>query len=76
MGGLCSRPMTDIGDSLFHRGQPVWVVQDDGSERAAEYVGEGETSAWFGGPPTVIVVYPDAGSGEAVEVDRVLARET
>jgi hypothetical protein len=68
--------MTDIGDSLFHQGQPVWVVQDDGSERAAEYVGEGETSAWFGGPPNVIVVYPEAGSGEAVDVDRVIARET
>jgi len=67
--------MTDIGDSLFHKGQPVWVVQGDGSERAAEYVGEGETSAWFGGPPTVIVVYPDTGSGEAVEVERVLPRE-
>ena len=67
--------MSDIGDSLFHRGQPVWVVQEDGSQRAAEYVGEGEASAWFGGPPKVIVVYPDAGSGEAVEVDRVIARE-
>jgi hypothetical protein len=67
--------MTDIGDSLFHKGQPVWVVQSDGTQRAAEYVGEGEMSAWFGGTPTVIVVYPDSGSGEAVETDRVIARE-
>ena len=67
--------MTDIGDSLFHKGQPVWVVEPDGSQRAAEYVGEGETSAWFGGPPTVIVVFPDTHSGEAVEVDRVIARD-
>ena len=67
--------MTDIGDSLFHKGQPVWVIEPDGSQRAAEYVGEGETSAWFGGPPTVIVVFPDTHSGEAVEVDRVIARD-
>jgi hypothetical protein len=67
--------MTDIGDSLFHKGQPVWVVEGDGSKRAAEYVGIGETSAWFGGPPTVIVVYPDTRSGEMVEVDRVIARD-
>jgi len=53
----------------------VWVVQEDGSQRAAEYVGEAETSAWFGGPPRVLVVYPDARSGEAVEVDRVIARD-
>jgi hypothetical protein len=68
--------MADIGDSLFHRGQNVWVVQADGSRRAAEYVGQGDTSAWFGGPPMVIVVYPDDASGEAVEVDRVIARDS
>ncbi len=67
--------MTDIGDTLFHKGQPVWVIEPDGSQRAAEYVGEGETSAWFGGPPTVIVVFPDTQTGQAVEVDRVIARE-
>lgn len=67
--------MTDIGDSQFHRGQPVWVMQEDGSRRAGEYVGEGELSAWFGGAPTVIVVYPDTQTGGPVEVDRVIARE-
>jgi hypothetical protein len=67
--------MTDIGDTLFHKGQPVWVIEPDGSQRAAEYVGEGETSAWFGGPPTVIVVFPDTHTGQAVEVDRVIARD-
>jgi hypothetical protein len=67
--------MTEIGDSLFHRGQDVWVMNADGSRRAAEYVGQGEVSAWFGGAPTVIVVYPDTATGEAVEVDRVIARD-
>jgi hypothetical protein len=67
--------MTDIGDSQFHRGQAVWVITDDGSQREAQYVGEAETSAWFGGPPKVIVIFPDAQVGEAVEVDRVIPRE-
>lgn len=86
-GGLppCGRPraiypyaektMTDIGDGPFHKGEPVWVMQDDGSQRAAEYVGVRETSAWFGGAPTVIVVYPDTRSSAAVEVDRVVPRK-
>jgi hypothetical protein len=67
--------MTDIGDSMFHKGQSVWVIQSDGSQRAAEYVGEGEMSAWFGGSPSAIVVYPDDHSGGMVEVDRIIARE-
>lgn len=67
--------MTDIGDSQFHKGQRVWVIQEGGTQRAAEYVGEGETSAWFGGPPTVFVVYADTRAGEAVEVDRVIPRD-
>jgi hypothetical protein len=67
--------MTDIGDTEFVKGQPVWVIEADGSQRAAEYVGEGETSAWFGGSPTVYVVFVDTRTGGAVEVDRVIARE-
>ncbi len=66
--------MTDIGDTFFRKGDPVWVVSADGSQRAAEYVGEAETSAWFGGAPKVIVVYPDTRTGEPVDVDRVLPR--
>jgi hypothetical protein len=66
--------MTDIGDTQFHKGQPVWVMLDDGSRRAAEYVGEGEMSAWFGGSPTVIIVFPDTETGASVEVDRVIPR--
>jgi hypothetical protein len=68
--------VSDIGDGPFHKGQPVWVVQSDGSQRAAEYVGVGEISAWFGGPPTVIVVYPESHSGASVEVDRVIPRDS
>ena len=67
--------MTDIGDSLFHEGQVVWVLRSDGSRRVAEYVGQAEMSAWFGGAPRVIVVDPETAAGEAVEADRVTARE-
>jgi hypothetical protein len=67
--------VTDIGDGPFHEGQAVWVIQGDGSQRAAEFVGEGESSAWFGGPPTVLVVFLDDRSGAAVEVDRVVPRD-
>jgi hypothetical protein len=66
--------MSNIGDGQFHQGEPVWVIQGDGSQRAAEYVGVGEASAWFGGPPEVLVVYPETKSGEAVEFDRVIPR--
>jgi hypothetical protein len=68
--------MTSIGDGQFHKGQPVWVIGTDGSQRAADFVGEGELSAWFGGSSTVIVVYLDTRTGEAVGVDRVIPRET
>ncbi len=68
--------MDDVNQGPFHKGQPVWVIQGDGSRRPAEYVGEGELSAWFGGSPTVIVVFGDAHEGAAVEVDRVIPRES
>jgi hypothetical protein len=68
--------MSGVGDGFFHPGQPVWVMEPDGGQRAASYVGEGETSAWFGGPPTVIVVYLDTRSGATVQVDRVIPRDT
>ena len=67
--------MSDIGDSVFHKGQAIWVLGTDGTSRPAQYVGEGELSSWFGGPQTVIVVYTDTHSGEAVEVDRVIPRD-
>jgi hypothetical protein len=72
---MVSPAMSNIGDSEFHKGQPVWVIGPDGSQRAADYVGEGELSAWFGGAPTVFVVYLDTRKGDAVEVDRVIPRD-
>jgi hypothetical protein len=68
--------MTDIGDGPFHKGERVWVMEADGSQRAAEYIGVREVSAWFGGAPAVFVLYEDTRTAGSVEVDRVIPRET
>ena len=60
--------------STFREGQPVWVEQADGSQRAAIFVGEAEAS-WFGGGPGAYVVYPETRSGEEVAIMRILARD-
>jgi len=66
--------MTDIGDGAFHQGEAVWVMEEGGSQRPAEYIGVREVSAWFGGPPSVLVMYVDDRSEGAVEMDRVIPR--
>jgi hypothetical protein len=67
--------MSGTDEEGFKEGDPIWVMQADGSARPGVFVGEGEAAAWFGGPPSVYVVYPETKSGEAVEFDRVTARE-
>jgi hypothetical protein len=66
--------VTDIGDGPFHKGEPIWVMGPDGSQRPAEYIGVQEVGAWFGGPPSVFVLFTDTHSAAAVEVDRVVPR--
>jgi hypothetical protein len=66
--------MKNIGAGQFRKGQAVWVIAPDGSQRAAEFVGAGQLSTWFGGSSTAIVVYLDTRTGEAVDVDRVIPR--
>jgi hypothetical protein len=67
--------MGDSGDGLFHKGQPVWVIEEGGSRRAAGYLGESETTAWFGGKVAVMVVYEDTRTGATVDADRVTPRD-
>lgn len=67
--------MRHLEDGPFKKGEDVWVLGAGGARRAAEFVGQAETHDWFGGPPTVIVVFPDDGSSAEVELDRVLARK-
>ena len=52
--------VSDIGDSRFHKGQPIWVM---GRRLAARgrVRRRGRVSAWFGGAPTVFVVYAERG---------------
>ena len=68
--------MTGIGEGPFKKGERVWVMEDDGTQRPGEYVGEAETAAWFGGAPKAIVVFPDAHTGQMVDLDRVVPRDT
>jgi hypothetical protein len=51
------------------------VIGPGRSERAAKYVGEGETSAWFGGPPMLIVIFDDTRTGGLIQTDRVIRRQ-
>ena len=68
--------MSEEENNLFERGEPVWVLGEDGSQRAAEYVGEADMAAWFGGPPRIIVVFEDDHSGAEVLFERVVRRDT
>ncbi len=67
--------MTEIGDGIFHKGQPIWVIRESGLLRAAEYVGEAGTNTWFGGPPTAFVLYTGTQTVAAVEVDQIIPRD-
>jgi hypothetical protein len=58
----------------LREGQPIWVEQADGSQRAGIFVGEAEAT-WFGGAPGAYVVYPDTRSGEEVPIMRIVARD-
>jgi len=67
--------MKSVGDNRIRKGQPVWVIAPDGSQRAAKFVGAGQLSTWFGGSSSAIVVYLDTRAGESVDVGRVIPRE-
>ncbi len=58
----------------FDKGQEVAIHNPDGSTTPAIFVGEGESSTFFGGPPMVYVVVKGADHPVAIELDRVTAR--
>ena len=72
-GGDPTEPAEPVFEG-FKKGEKVWVHNSDGSTTPAIYVGEGESSTFFGGPPMVYVVIEGADEGAAVELDRVTAR--
>jgi hypothetical protein len=59
----------------FQEGQKIWVIVADGSQRPATYVGQGENTAWLGGPPLAYVVFDDDRAGAEVKVDMILPRD-
>jgi hypothetical protein len=58
----------------FEKGQKVSIHNPDGSTIPAIYVGEGESSTFFGGPPMVYVVIKGADHPVAGERDRGAGR--
>ncbi len=60
--------------AAFQPGEPVWVMEANGAQRRAEYLGARVPSVWRGGPPMVLVLYTDSHSADAVEMDRVIPR--
>ena len=59
----------------FREGQHVWVEEDDGSQRAAVYLGEVQTMSWLGGGPAAYVVYEDTRESHEVALPRIMPRE-
>ena len=59
----------------FQQGQKIWVMVEDGSQRPATYVGEGENASWFGGPPLAYVVFEDDKTSADVGLDTVVPRD-
>ena len=64
----------DSDERQFHTGQPVWVIEPDGSERPGEYLGEGEESGALPGPPKALIIFIDAPGVDVVEVERLRLR--
>jgi hypothetical protein len=59
----------------FNEGQKIWVMLDDGTQRPAVFVGEGDNATFFGGPPLAYVVFEDDRSGAEVQLDTVVPRD-
>jgi hypothetical protein len=72
-GGAPADPPEPVFEG-FDKGQEVSIHNPDGSTTPAIFVGEGESSTFFGGPPMVYVVVKGADHPVAVELDRVTAR--
>ena len=51
------------------------MLFEDGSQRPAVYVGEGQNASWFGGPPLAYVVFSDDSSGAEVQLDTIVPRD-
>jgi len=59
----------------FNEGQKIWVMLEDGTQRPAVFVGEGDNATFFGGPPLAYVVFEDDRSVAEVQLDTVVPRD-
>jgi hypothetical protein len=66
--------MSAANNRVLRTGEPVWVLEQDGSLRPAEYVGE-PTSACPEGRGKALVIYVDARGHGIVDVDHLRRRE-
>jgi hypothetical protein len=57
----------------FDIGQPVWVIQRDGTLRPAEYIGEASSACRYD-QGKALVIFVDAPDHDAVDVDRLRPR--
>jgi hypothetical protein len=64
-----------VDDGVFEQGQKLWVQEPGGDARPAIYVGDGDNSAFFGGPPLAYVVFADTREGAEIELDRLVPRD-
>jgi hypothetical protein len=59
----------------FKEGDPVWVEDGDGKHHPGVFVGDNESSGWFGGGPSAYVVHPEAHNAEVVSIFRITPRD-
>ncbi len=64
-----------MNHDMFHEGQKVWVELEGGKQRPAVYVGGGENSVFFGGPPLAYIVLTDTREGAEVELSQIIPRD-
>ncbi|MBW8058978.1 MAG: hypothetical protein FVQ78_01315 [Solirubrobacterales bacterium] len=66
---------TDVIDHGFKEGDPVWVEDGDGKHHSGIFVGDNESTGWFGGGPSAYVAHPEAHQAEVVSVFRITPRD-
>ena len=59
----------------FKEGDTVWVEDGDGKHHPGVFVGDNESSGWFGGGPSAYVVHPEAHNAEVVSIFRITPRD-
>ena len=59
----------------FKEGDKVWVEDGNGKHHPGVFVGDNESSGWFGGGPSAYVVHPEAHNAEVVSIFRITPRD-